>query len=277
MGTLPEPFAGWFAGRGWAPRPHQMALVEAAEAGRSVLLVAPTGGGKTLAGFLPSLIELARDPRPEGAAGALHTLYVSPLKALAVDIARNLHAPVSEMGLSIRIETRTGDTPQNRRARQRAAPPNLLLTTPESLALLLSLPEAGAVFSGLGAAVVDEVHALAGTKRGDQLALCLSRLATLAPAARRVGLSATVAHPNPLRAFLSPSGVPGDVQLVQVRGGAAPDLSVMLPEGHLPWGGHMGLASMPEVYRRIGEARRDDRLRQHPRPGGAVLRRRCGA
>jgi ATP-dependent helicase Lhr and Lhr-like helicase len=254
MGTLPEPFAGWFAGRGWAPRPHQMALVEAAEAGRSVLLVAPTGGGKTLAGFLPSLIELARDPRPEGAAGALHTLYVSPLKALAVDIARNLHAPVSEMGLSIRIETRTGDTPQNRRARQRAAPPNLLLTTPESLALLLSLPEAGAVFGGLGAAVVDEVHALAGTKRGDQLALCLSRLATLAPAARRVGLSATVAHPNPLRAFLSPSGVPGDVQLVQVRGGAAPDLSVMLPEGHLPWGGHMGLASMPEVYRRIGEA-----------------------
>ena len=253
MGTFPEPFAGWFAGRGWAPRPHQMALVEAAEAGRSVLLVAPTGGGKTLAGFLPSLIDLAQHPRPEGA-GALHTLYISPLKALAVDIARNLHAPVSEMGLPIRVETRTGDTPQNRRARQRAAPPNLLLTTPESLALLLSQPEAGAVFGGLRAAVVDEVHALAGTKRGDQLALCLSRLATLAPEARRVGLSATVAHPDPLRAFLSPSGTPDGVRLVQVRGGAAPELSIMLPEGHLPWGGHMGLASMPEVYRRIREA-----------------------
>ena len=253
MGTLLEPFAGWFAGRGWAPRPHQMALVEAAEAGRSVLLVAPTGGGKTLAGFLPSLIDLARAPRAEGA-GALHTVYISPLKALAVDIARNLDAPVSEMGLPIRIETRTGDTPQNRRARQRAAPPNMLLTTPESLALLLSQPEARAVFGGLRAAVVDEVHALAGTKRGDQLALCLSRLTSLAPDARRVGLSATVAHPDPLRAFLSPNGVPGDVQLVQVRGGAAPELSVMLPEGHLPWGGHMGLASMPEVYRRIREA-----------------------
>jgi len=254
MGTLPEPFAAWFAGRGWTPRPHQLALLRAAEAGESVLLVAPTGGGKTLAGFLPSLIDLARHPRAEGP-GALHTLYVSPLKALAVDIARNLTAPVAEMGLPIRIETRTGDTPQNRRARQRESPPNLLLTTPESLELLLSLPDAGALFAGLAAVVVDEIHALAGTKRGDQLALGLSRLATLAPRARRIGLSATVAHPGPLRAFLSATGRAEDVRLVQVKGGAAPDLSVMLPEGHLPWGGHMGLASMPEVYRRIREAR----------------------
>jgi len=254
MGTLPEPFAAWFAGRGWTPRPHQLALLRAAEAGESALLVAPTGGGKTLAGFLPSLADLARHPRPVGP-GALHTLYVSPLKALAVDIARNLTVPVAEMGLPIRIETRTGDTPQNRRARQRDTPPNLLLTTPESLELLLSLPDADVLFAGLAAVVVDEIHALAGTKRGDQLALGLSRLATLAPGARRVGLSATVAHPDPLRAFLSATGRAEDVRLVQVKGSAAPDLSVMLPEGHLPWGGHMGLASMPEVYRRIREAR----------------------
>ncbi|MBX6747541.1 MAG: DEAD/DEAH box helicase, partial [Acetobacteraceae bacterium] len=164
MGTLPEPFAAWFAGRGWTPRPHQFALLRAAEAGESALLVAPTGGGKTLAGFLPSLADLARHPRPEGP-GALHTLYVSPLKALAVDIARNLTVPVAEMGLPIRIETRTGDTPQNRRARQRDTPPNLLLTTPESLELLLSLPDAAVLFGGLAAVVVDEIHALAGTKR----------------------------------------------------------------------------------------------------------------
>ncbi|MBV1799151.1 ligase-associated DNA damage response DEXH box helicase [Siccirubricoccus sp. G192] len=254
MRTLPEPFAAWFARRGWTPRPHQLELLRAAEAGDSALLIAPTGGGKTLAGFLPSLIDLARHPRAEGM-GALHTLYVSPLKALAVDIARNLTIPVEEMGLPIRIETRTGDTPQNRRARQREMPPNLLLTTPESLALLLSQPEAGRFFGGLGAVVVDEIHALAGSKRGDQLCLALSRLASLAPAARRIGLSATVAHPEPLRAFLSSSGNPADVRLVQVRGGAAPELSVMLPAGHLPWGGHMGLASMPEVYRRIQGAR----------------------
>ncbi|SDD30606.1 ligase-associated DNA damage response DEXH box helicase [Belnapia rosea] len=254
MGTLPEPFAAWFAGRGWTPRPHQLALLRAAEAGHSALLVAPTGGGKTLAGFLPSLIDLARAPRANGA-GSLHTLYISPLKALAVDIARNLMAPVEEMGLPIRIETRTGDTPQNRRARQRVDPPNLLLTTPESLALLLTQPEAGEFFAGLGAVVVDEIHALAGTKRGDQLALCLARLGRLAPGARRVGLSATVAWPEPLRAFLSATGEAEAVRLVQVRGGAAPELSITLPEGRLPWGGHMGLASMPEVYRRIREAR----------------------
>ncbi len=250
MGTLPEPFAAWLAGRGWSLRPHQQALLDAAEEGAHVLLVAPTGGGKTLAGFLPSLVDLHNTPR-EG----LHTLYVSPLKALAVDIARNLMAPVQEIGLPIRIETRTGDTPANRRARQRAEPPHLLLTTPESLTLLLSLPDAGAMFAGLSAIVVDEAHALAGTKRGDQLALCISRLSVLAPEARRVGLSATVAHPDALRAWLSPTARTEDVRLVETKGGAPPDLALMLPEGHLPWGGHMGLASMPEVYRRISEAK----------------------
>jgi len=243
---MPEPFSAWFAARGWTPRPHQLALLRAGAAGESALLVAPTGGGKTLAGFLPSLVDLAANPR-----AGLHTLYISPLKALAVDIARNLTAPVEEMALAIRIETRTGDTPQNRRARQKADPPQILLTTPESLILLLSQPAAGELFGGLRAIIVDEIHALAGTKRGDQLALCLARLAVLAPAARRVGLSATVAHAEPLRAFLSPSGHAEEVRLVQVRGGAAPELSVLLPEGHLPWGGHMGLASAPEIYRRI--------------------------
>jgi ATP-dependent Lhr-like helicase len=250
MRTLPEPFATWFASRGWQPRAHQLALVDAARDGASTLLIAPTGGGKTLAGFLPSLIDLHAAPQD-----GLHTLYISPLKALAVDIARNLTAPVEEMGLPIRIETRTGDTPANRRARQRAAPPQILLTTPESLALLLTLPDAPALFRGLGAVVVDEIHALAGTKRGDQLALGLARLGTLAPSARRVGLSATVAHPDPLRAFLARTGRPEDVRLLLGAGGAEPVLDILLPEGRLPWGGHMGLASMPEVYRRIQDAR----------------------
>ena len=249
MRTLPEPFAAWFAGRGWRPRMHQLALLAAAREGASALLVAPTGGGKTLAGFLPSLIELHAAPRQ-----GLHTLYVSPLKALAVDIARNLTIPVEEMGLAIRIETRTGDTPPNRRARQREAPPHMLLTTPESLALLLTLPDAPALFAGLGAVVVDEIHALAGTKRGDQLALGLARLGVLAPGVRRIGLSATVAHPDALRAWLAPTARAEEVRLVLRQGGAEPALDMLLPEGRLPWGGHMGLASMPEVYRRIREA-----------------------
>jgi ATP-dependent Lhr-like helicase len=250
MGTLPERFACWFAARGWSPRPHQLALLEAARAGRSALLIAPTGGGKTLAGFLPSLVDLAEHPR-EG----LHTLYVSPLKALAVDIARNLTAPVEEMGLPIRIETRTGDTPANRRARQRARPPQLLLTTPESLTLLLSLPDAVTLFGTLSAVVLDEAHAMAGTKRGDQLALCLARLQRLAPGLRRVGLSATVAHPDALLAWCSPTADARDIALIEGAGGAEPQLETILPEGHLPWGGHMGLASAPEIYRRIEGAR----------------------
>eukprot|EP01031_Cornospumella_fuschlensis_P050600 gene50600-61894_t len=191
---MPELFTNWFAGRGWAPRAHQLDMLAAARAGQSALLIAPTGGGKTLAGFLPSLIALHESPR-EG----LHTLYISPLKALAVDIARNLEAPISEMGLSIRVETRTGDTPANRRARQRENPPHILLTTPESLTLLLSLPDADTLFADLEAVVVDEAHALAGTKRGDQLSLGLSRISALAPRARRIGLSATVNHPEALR------------------------------------------------------------------------------
>jgi ATP-dependent Lhr-like helicase len=248
---LPPALASWFSARGWSPHPHQMAMLASARAGRSALLIAPTGAGKTLAGFLGSLAALCDDPSPR-----LHTLYVSPLKALAADIARNLTAPIAGMGLAVTVETRTGDTGAEARRRQRTKPPHLLLTTPESLALLLSLPEAGAMFAGLAAIVVDEIHALAGTKRGDQLSLCLARLATLAPRARRVGLSATVPHRAPLVAFLSASGraEAGDVDVIVAPGGADPALSVMLPEGQLPWSGHMGLLATPDIYRLIRDA-----------------------
>jgi ATP-dependent helicase Lhr and Lhr-like helicase len=242
-GTLPEPFAGWFAAQGWAPRPHQIAMLESARAGESVLLIAPTGGGKTLAGFLPSLVDLAANPRP-----GLHTLYVSPLKALATDIARNLTRPVQDMGLPITIEARTGDTPANRRARQRAAPPHMLLTTPESLAVLLSLPDAPNFFGTLACIVMDEVHALAGTKRGDQLALGVSRLGTLAPDARRIGLSATVAHPDAIQAYT------GAAKRIEVADGAPPELRMILPEGRLSWSGHMGLEAAPQVMGHIKNA-----------------------
>src|SRR5476651_2320212 len=242
-GTLPEPFSTWFTARGWTPRPHQLAMLDAARAGHSVLLIAPTGGGKTLAGFLPSLVALNEAPRD-----GLHTIYVSPLKALATDIARNLMAPVTEMMLPVRIETRTGDTPANRRVRQKLAPPQLLLTTPESLAVLIASPDAAGFFGSLSAIVMDEVHALAGTKRGDQLALCMERLVELAPSVRRIGLSATVAHPAAIQAFTGAS------RIISVADGAPPVLSIMLPAGRLSWGGHMGLEAAPEVMARIRDA-----------------------
>ncbi len=250
---LPPAFAGWFALKRWQAYPQQLAMVRAAREGRHALLIAPTGAGKTLAGFLPSLIELAERPRL-----GLHTLYISPLKALAVDIQRNLETPVAELRLGIRIETRTGDTPQNRRERQRRHPPNMLMTTPESLALLLSYPDAVTMFGGVRAVVVDELHALADTKRGDLLALGLARLARLArlaPGCRRVGLSATVADPARLAAWLSPTGRGDGVVQITGRAGADPEIGILVTEAHLPWAGHMALHALGEVYAAIAAHR----------------------
>jgi ATP-dependent helicase Lhr and Lhr-like helicase len=249
--TLPEPFAGWFAARGWRPRAHQLALIERAQAGHSVLLVAPTGGGKTLAGFLPSLIELAA-PHPKRKA-TLHTLYISPLKALAVDVARNLETPIAEMGLSVRVETRTGDTPPSRRLRQRHNPPDILLTTPEQFALLLSGRDAQRLFENVRTVVLDELHALANSKRGDLLSLGLARLSRLVPDHRRVGLSATVADPAPLQRFLMPQPLDGETRAELVRGapGAPPDISISASEAYVPWAGHLAVHAMPDVMNAI--------------------------
>ncbi|MCB1454308.1 MAG: DEAD/DEAH box helicase, partial [Rhizobiaceae bacterium] len=159
---LPEPFLRWFAERGWSPRPHQLELLGKAQAGASVLLIAPTGAGKTLAGFLPSLVDLAERPKrkPGEPFRGIHTLYISPLKALAVDIERNLGKPVAEIGLGLSMETRTGDTPSHKRQRQKYVPPDILLTTPEQLALLIASREADRLFSGLRYVVLDELHSL---------------------------------------------------------------------------------------------------------------------
>ena len=228
--ALPAPFGAWFASRGWRPFPHQLAMLEADRAGQSALLIAPTGAGKTLAGFLPSLIALAEDATTRRSGRAtkaterpgLHTLYISPLKALAVDIHRNLEIPIAEMRLRIDCETRTGDTPQHKRQRQRKRPPEILMTTPESLALLLSYADAPRIFGTLQRVVIDELHALANTKRGDLLALGLARLQMLAPTMRRFGLSATVADEQSLIAFLSPTGRAKDAPVTIVRGAPGP-------------------------------------------------------
>ncbi|MEM7507727.1 MAG: ligase-associated DNA damage response DEXH box helicase [Pseudomonadota bacterium] len=227
MTDLPAPFSDWFASRGWAPHPHQLELL--ADRAQATLLIAPTGAGKTLAGFLPSLVDLTHTR------GGLHTLYVSPLKALATDIGRNLRGPVAEMGLDLRIEDRTGDTKQSQRRRQRADPPDILLTTPESLALMLSWPDAPRIFAGLRRVVVDEVHALAGGKRGDQLALGLARLAHLAPGHRVCALSATVEDPAVIARWLSP-----DTRVLLADPGPAPDISILHSAGDPPWAGAGG-------------------------------------
>ena len=251
VALLPPPFTDWFASRGWQPRPHQLALLETARASRSALLIAPTGAGKTLAGFLPSLTDLTAASREKAGAG-LHTLYISPLKALAVDIARNLATPVAEMQLPVTIETRTGDTGQAKRQRQRVRPPDMLLTTPEQLALLISHADAAYLFADLRFVILDELHALAASKRGDLLALGLARLSALRRDLVAIGLSATVARPSELRAFLVPQPRPDEAltlaDLVVAGGGAEPDIHILETEAGIPWSGHTTRYAVREVY-----------------------------
>jgi len=243
-------FTAWFTARNWAPRPHQLALLQRSAEGGSTLLVAPTGAGKTLAGFLPSLVELSRLPPGAERPHALHTLYISPLKALAVDVARNVEGPAREMGLPVRIETRTGDTPAARRQRQRAKPPDILLTTPEQASLLIASEHARAFFQDLKTVIIDEIHALAATKRGDLLSLALARIAGFAPGLRRIGLSATVADPPALARWLAPQA-----QILFGPAGAAPDIEVLASRERIPWAGHTGRHALREVYEAIKTAR----------------------
>jgi len=286
---LPPRFSEWFAARGWSPRAHQLAMIEKAKAGRDALLIAPTGGGKTLAGFLPSLIELYERP-PRNTPAGVHTLYISPLKALAVDVERNLMTPIREMGLSIVAESRTGDTGESRKARQRIRPPDILLTTPEQLALFCAWEGAREYFADLSCVIIDEAHAMWPSKRGDLLALGIARLQKFAPRMRRVGLSATVDDPDLVRRWLgknpppegggggeadgggsdptsaapSPSGPPGhlplqgedlSVDLVLGSGGAQPVVEVLVSGGRVPWAGHTAQHAMAEVYDIIAASR----------------------
>lgn len=265
--SLPAIFQAWFAGRGWTPRAHQLELLRRSRAGASVLLIAPTGGGKTLAGFLPTLVDLyeggakSRNLVSTGKdihrSGGLHTLYISPLKALAVDIARNLEAPVAEMGLPIRIETRTGDTPVSKRTRQRRDPPDILLTTPEQLALLLASNDAPYLFGTLKRVVFDELHSLVTSKRGDLLSLGLARLFRLAPGLQTIGLSATVADPQDLGRYLRPQPPRGQAfaDLVVAAGGAEPHVTMLEPGDSFPWAGHTARHAYPAIYELIKQHR----------------------
>jgi ATP-dependent Lhr-like helicase len=272
---LPPAFEAWFAARAWAPRPHQLELAEASLRGESALLIAPTGGGKTLAGFLGTLIELSERGATNSGIPALHTLYISPLKALAADVQRNVMTPVTEMGLPIRIETRTGDTATHVRQKQRKTPPDILLTTPEQLALLIASDHAAAFFADLRCVIIDEIHALAPSKRGDLLLLGLATLAEWAPACRFLGLSATVREPEELARWLDvrarresdsevvpaplpasgERGLEGRVRTITASGGVKADVDILISRERIPWSGHSGRFAVAEVYEAIKAAK----------------------
>ncbi|ATW52867.1 ATP-dependent helicase [Streptomyces peucetius subsp. caesius ATCC 27952] len=227
---------GWFSGAFSAPTPAQEGAWKAIGEGSDVLVVAPTGSGKTLAAFLAALDRLASTPPPAEAKKRCRVLYVSPLKALAVDVERNLRSPLTgirqesvRLGLpepDVRVGIRSGDTPAAERRSLVSRPPDILITTPESLFLMLTSSARDAL-SGVETVILDEVHAVAGTKRGAHLAVSLERLDGLLPRpARRIGLSATVRPVDEVARYLSPQR---RVEIVQPPSGKEFDLSVVVP------------------------------------------------
>lgn len=245
--TLPKPFVNWFKKRGWTLRDYQRDMLERAQTEKATLLIAPTGAGKTLSGFLPSLTSLHTAPRD-----GLHTLYISPLKALTQDIHRNLLEPVEEMGLDITVETRTGDTPSHKRQRQRKRPPNMLLTTPESLMLMLSYADADRLFGNVERVIVDEVHSLIANKRGDFTALALARLQQFSPQCQRIGLSATVAWPELLASWLG--GTDNPAGILQVPATTKPKIHILESKTRMPFGGFMARYAIEDIYQAVSRA-----------------------
>ncbi|MFE0004045.1 Lhr family helicase [[Kitasatospora] papulosa] len=257
----------WFAGAFDAPTAAQEGAWRAIGEGSDVLVVAPTGSGKTLAAFLASLDRLAAAPPPAEAKKRCRVLYVSPMKALAVDVERNLRSPLTgirqesvRLGLpepEVRVGIRSGDTPPAERRSMATRPPDILITTPESLFLMLTSSARDAL-AGVETVIVDEVHAVAGTKRGAHLAVSLERLDELLPRpARRIGLSATVRPVDEVARFLSPQR---KVEIVQPPSAKEFDLSVVVPVedlgelgGSPATGDEGGQAEKPSIWPHVEE------------------------
>ena len=240
-----EPIDNWLKKNNWAIYNHQIETLKLSENGYDVLLVAPTGGGKTLAGFLPSLNDLINNkPKKNN----LHTLYISPLKALTIDVHRNLTSPIEDQGLDIRVETRTGDTSAYKKNRQKVLPPDMLMTTPESLALLLSNKEAKDYFKNLKYLVIDEIHTLVNTKRGDLLSLNLSRISSISPDCKRIGLSATVKNKNAVLKFLTSKK---KAKTLNVEETSVPKIDILETNNRVPWSGHMASYAIRDIYQKI--------------------------
>ena len=244
----------WFAAHGWDPFPFQREAWAAYRAGESGLIHASTGTGKTYAAFLGPVLEALSEP-PPSEPEPLRVLWVTPLRALSGDTALSLAAPLGPLGLDWRVETRTGDTGSAARARQRKRLPAVLVTTPESLSLLLTRDDARGLFAGLRCAVVDEWHELLGTKRGVLTELALARLRTLCPSLRTCGLSATLGNLDDALAALVGVGWPG--RLVRGRMAKSVVIDSVIPERieRFPWAGHLGLRLLPQVVAAIDEGR----------------------
>lgn len=244
--------SAWMAGKGWTPLPFQEAAWALYADGASGLIHAPTGTGKTLAAFLGPLSHWIDDPDP----APLQLIWITPLRALAVDTQRSLLDVLEENRLPGSIGLRTGDTPAAERQRQRRRPPTVLVTTPESLTLLLSYTDAASTFSRVQAVVVDEWHELMGSKRGVQTELALARLRAFSPGLRTWGLSATLGNLEEAHDVLLGCNAAAPRNLVQGAPAKSVRIDTVLPAAmdRFPWAGHLGLHLLPEVLREIDAA-----------------------
>ncbi|MEM6811311.1 MAG: ligase-associated DNA damage response DEXH box helicase [Pseudomonadota bacterium] len=238
-----HPLTSWIRDKGWDWFDHQIHTLKAAQDDKDIVVFAPTGAGKTLCGFLPSLVDLYH----RGSNKKLHTLYISPLKALAVDVHRNITKPSEDLDLDFTFETRTGDTPQSRRARQKKKPPDMLMTTPESLALMLSYEDSHEYFKDLKFIIIDELHAFLHSKRADLLSLNLERLNQFAPQVQRIGLSATICDKETAKDWLCRK----DSSIVQIEQKVLPQVKILQSDQRMPWSGHSATYAVEQIYEAI--------------------------
>ena len=247
-----SPIEAWFADRHWKPFRFQQEVWAAYAAGKSGLIHAPTGLGKTLAAWLGPVASALTKP---SAKPGLRVLWITPLRALAVDTTQSLREPLEGLGLKWDVEMRTGDTSQKIRAQLKKCLPEALVTTPESLSVMLSYPDAAARMAGLEGVIVDEWHELLSSKRGVQTELCLARLRAWNPDLRIWGLSATIGNlPEAMQVLLGDRAEEGVIVTGETRKEVV--IETLLPDEieRFPWSGHLGLRMIPAVVRQIGQA-----------------------
>ena len=233
-------FTNWIRNKGWNYYDYQLKVLEAVYKKEDALVISPTGSGKTVAGFLPTIIESDVYKK-----NVLYTLYISPLKSLSYDIERNLLNPINELGLNISIGVRTGDTNSYKKKIQLSKPPNILITTPESFALLMSKKQARNFFSSLKYIIIDELHNLIHSKRGDLLNLNLARINSFCPNLIRVALSATLKDLNNGLLYFS---VKKNAVIIENKEKKSMHLSIIKTKKEIPWVGYMPTYAINEIY-----------------------------
>ena len=234
----------WLKKKGWSLYDHQIETLSLIKKGFDVILHAPTGGGKTIGGFMPSIDDFINNNYKSQ---EFHTLYISPLKALTTDVQRNLLNPINDLKINIKVETRTSDTSTYNKAKQIRKPPNFLMTTPESFALLMARTDVINLFKNLKFVIIDELHTFFDSKRGHLLSLNLARLRSIKPF-QVIGLSATLKNTNLAKKYLSNNK---NTKLVSTHSKAAPEITILNSGNRIPWSGHSPRYALSEIYSEI--------------------------